>query len=65
MQTLTIDILNAHAEKFIADLEHMQLIRVRKEGAPTSSVINWAGSFKSPKASLNGNDRNEKRSNRK
>ena len=43
MQTLTIDILNYKAERLLEDLEHLQLIRVRKERHQTPSVINWTG----------------------
>ncbi|MEP6626571.1 MAG: hypothetical protein ABJA32_01260 [Ginsengibacter sp.] len=43
MQTLTIDILNYKAEKLLEDLEHLQLIRVRKERHLRKSVINWTG----------------------
>ena len=43
MQTLTIDILNYKAERLLEDLEHLQLIRVRKERHQNPSVINWAG----------------------
>ena len=52
MQTLTIDILNYKAERLLEDLEHLQLIRVRKERHQKPSIINWAGNA--------GDARNEK-----
>ncbi len=46
MQTITIDILNNKAIKLLQDLEHLQLIRVRKEKQLSSEVINWTGKYK-------------------
>ena len=46
MQTLTIDILNKKAEQLLQDLEHEQLINVRKEKRRTPSIINWAAKYK-------------------
>ena len=47
MQTVTIDILNNKAEKLLQELESLQLIRVRTERHQPTSVINWAGNYKS------------------
>lgn len=47
MQTVTIDILNNKAEKLLQELELMQLIRVRRERNQPTTLINWAGNYKS------------------
>jgi len=46
MQTLTIEILNNKAVKLIQDMEHLKLIRVRKEKAQKKRTINWAAKYK-------------------
>jgi hypothetical protein len=41
MHTITIDILNAKAERLLEDLESLNLIRLRKERHRTPAIINW------------------------
>lgn len=45
-QTLTIDIINDKAVKLIQDMEHLKLIRVRKEKSHQKGAINWAARYK-------------------
>ena len=46
IQTLTIEILNNKAVKLIMDLEHLNLIRVRKEKALQEDTINRVAKYK-------------------
>jgi len=46
MQTVIIDILNHKAVKLLQDLELLQLIRMRREKALTTTEINWAAKYK-------------------
>lgn len=67
MQTVTIDILNDKAEQLLQDLEHEQLIYVRKEKRRTPSIINWAAKYKDTfeDRPLNDSRVNEQRGGRK
>ncbi len=46
MQTVTIDILNNKAVKLLQDLEHLQLIRMRKEKTQPAMQTNWIAKYK-------------------
>ena len=45
MKTITIDIINDKVIKLLQDLELLQLIRMRKEKAP-SAANNWVQQYK-------------------
>jgi hypothetical protein len=46
IKTLTIDIINDKAVRLIQDMEHLKLIRVRKEKNKKSEMIDWAAEYK-------------------
>jgi hypothetical protein len=46
MQTVTIDILNSKAVKFLQDLENLQLIRMHKDKAQPTMQTNWFVKYK-------------------
>jgi hypothetical protein len=46
MKTLIIDIINDEAVKLIHDMEHLKLIRVRKEERQHEDVVDWVAKYK-------------------
>ena len=46
IKTITIDIINDKAVRLIQYMEHLRLIRVRKEKNKKSEMINWAAKYK-------------------
>lgn len=46
MKTLTIDIINDKAIRFLQDLESLQLIRVRRENPLKEKQIKWDTKYK-------------------
>ncbi len=46
MQTVTVDIINSKAIRFLQDLELLQLIRVRKEEKHKATTVNLVEKYK-------------------